>query len=328
MNLRRALLVIVVLVVACAVPVVAQQKLGDLVAQGGYDWLFGRWVATTDQGEKVEFRYDWALDKQVVVSDTIMSGFKYHGMATLSPNGYEVLGFGADNRGGVWKGTWSEDPAGLVNRIEATSSSGEVRKGDIVHSRVDADTMTVAIYAVDGSGSRSDEPWAKLTYKRQTTPAATVAVASEQAGGSADYQTLGDLISQGGYEWLIGKWVATKDDRTYQLEHVPILDKHAAVVNVKIGDFQYQGMITYSASSQEISQVGADSRGGIWRGTWEQGDEGAVYRVDVARADGTTQKLKLVYIKGDNDTLKTKEYSVEGDSATLRDELTFKRQKP
>jgi len=327
MNLRRVSLLIVVLAVACAVPVPAQQKLGDLVAQGGYDWLIGRWVATTDQGEKVEFRYDWALDKQIVVSDTTMGGFKYHGMAMLSPNGYEVLGFGADNRGGVWKGTWSEDPDGLVNRIEATSSSGEVRKGDIVHSRVDADTMTIAIYAVDGNGARSADPWAKLTYKRQTTPATTVSAASEQAGGSTDYETLGDLISQGGYEWLVGKWTATKEDRTYQVEHIPILNKHAAIVNVKIGDFQFQGMITYSPTSREISQVGADTQGRIWKGTWEQGDEGAVLKTDVTKNDGTTQKLKLVYIKGDSDTLKTKEYSVEGDSATLRDELTFKRQK-
>jgi hypothetical protein len=328
MNLRCTSLVIVILAGVCGVPVTAQQKLGDLVAQGGYDWLIGRWVATTDQGEKVEFRYDWALDKQIVVADTIMAKFKYHGIAMLSPNGYDVLGFGADNRGGVWKGTWSEDPAGLVNRTENTSSGGEVRKADIVHSRVDADTMTVAIYAVDSSGSRSGDPWVKLTYKRQTTPAATVATASEPTGGSADYQTLGDLVSQGGYEWLIGKWVATKEDRTYQLEHLPILDKHASIVNVKIGDFQYQGMITYAPASREISQVGTDTRGRIWKGTWEQGDEGAVYTADITKDDGATQKIKLVYIKGDNDTLKTKEYTVEGGTATLRDELTFKRQKP
>jgi len=328
MSLRSALLAIVVLAAACAVPIAAQQTLGDLVAQGGYDWLMGRWVATSDEGEKVEFRYDWALDKQAVVVDTIMGGFKYQGMAMLSPNGYDVLGFGADNRGGVWKGTWSEDPAGLVNGIEHTSPGGEVRKAEIVHSRVDADTMTIAIYAVDSSGSRSGEPWAKLTYKRQTAPAATIASTSEQTGGSADYQTLADLVSQGGYEWLIGKWGATKDDRTYQLEHTPILDKHAALVNVKIGDFQYRGMVTYAPASQEIAQVGVDNMGRIWKGTWEQGDEGAVHKVDVTRADGTTQKIQIVYIKGDNDTLKTKEYTIEGGSPTLRDELTFKRQKP
>jgi hypothetical protein len=328
MSSRGVWLAVVVLAVVCAVPVVAQQKLGDLVAQGGYDWLFGRWVATTDQGEKVEFRYDWALDKRLVVSETTMGGFKYRGLDMLSPNGYEVLGFGADNRGGVWKGTWSEDGDGVSHRIEHTSAGGEVRKGEIVHNRVDADTMTVAIYAIDSNGSRSGDPWMKLTYKRQTTPAATVTAASEQAGGSADYQTLGDLISQGGYEWLIGKWVATKEDRTYQVEHMPILDKQAAIVNVKIGDFQYQGMITYSPASREISQFGADTRGRIWKGTWEQGDEGAVYNADITTDDGTTQKIRLVYIKGDNDTLKTKEYSIDGGNATLRDELTFKRQKP
>jgi len=287
----------------------------------------GRWVATTDQGEKVEFRYDWAMDKYVVVADTIMGNFKYHGIVMLSPNSYEATGFGADNRGGLWKGTWSEDPAGLVNRTEHTGPDGQVRKGDIVHSKVDADTMTIAIYAVDGSGGRSSEPWTKLTYKRQTTPATAVASTAEQSG-SSDYQTLGDIVAQGGYEWLIGKWVATKDDRTYQVEHTPILDKQAAIVNVKIGDFQYSGMITYAPASQEIGQVGTDNMGRFWKGTWQQGDEGAVYKVDVTKADGTAQKVQIVYIKGDNDTLKTKEYAVEDGKATLRNELTFKRQKP
>jgi hypothetical protein len=328
MSLRSASVMIVVLAAAGLAPAVAQQKLGELVAQGGYDWLIGRWVATSDQGEKVEFRYDWALDKQVVTAETIMGKFKYQGMAMLSPNSYDVLAFGADNRGGVWKGTWSEDAAGLVNRIEHTSPGGEVRKGDIVHSRVDPETMTIAIYAVDSSGSRTGEPWVKLTYKRQTAPAATIASASEQAGGSTDYQTLSDIVAQGGYNWLVGKWTAKKDDRTYQLEYAPILDKHASLVTVKIGDFQYRGMVTYAPASQEIAEVGADNTGRIWKGKWQQGGEGAEYNVDVTKADGATQKIRIVYIKGDNDTFRTKEYSVEGGNATLRDELTFKRQKP
>lgn len=324
----RGLSLAVILAVVCAVPVVGQQKLGDLIAQGGYDWLIGRWVAATDQGDKVEFRYDWGLDKQIVVSDIISREFNYHGLAMLPPNGYEVVSYGADNRGGVWKGTWSEDPDGLVNRAEITGADGSIKKGDVVCSRVDANTMSVSVYAVDSNGSRSGSPWAQLTCKRQKGSAATVAAASEQTGGTADYQTLGDLIGQGGYEWLIGKWMATKEDRTYLLEQVPILNKHAAAVTVKIGDFRYIGMITYSPSSQDISQFGVDNMGRIWKGTWEQGDEGAVYNADVARDDGSTQKVRLVYIRGDNDTLKTKEYSVAGGNASLRDELTFKRQKP
>jgi len=317
----------VVLATACAAPLTAQQRLGDLVAQGGYDWLFGRWVATTDQGDKVEFRYEWALDKQVAMAETIMGEFRYQGMITLSPSGYEALSFGADNRGGVWKGTWTEDPAGLVNRIEHTSADGQMRKGDIVHSRVDANSMTVAIYAVDDSGSRSSEPWVKLTYKRQKASSVSAASSSAQTGGSSSSATLASLISQGGYEWIIGKWTAAKDGRTYQLEHKPILDMHAALVDVKIGDFLYRGMVMYSPTEEQIVQVGADNMGRFWKGTWDEGDEGAIYKVDVTKPDGTTQKMQLVYIKGDNDTLKTKEYAVEGGSTALRDELTFKRQK-
>jgi len=142
---------------------------------------------------------------------------------------------------------------------------------------------------------------------------------------------LGDLISEGGYEWLVGKWVATKDGRTYELEHKPIVDRHAALVDVKIDDFKYQGIVLYVPARQEIVQIGADNMGGVWNGTWEQDYEGAVHKVAVTRADGTTQKMQLVYIKGDNDTLKTKEYPVDatgGRAATPRDELTFKRQKP
>jgi hypothetical protein len=326
MHLRSVSLVIVVLVTLSVAPLTAQERLGDLVAQGGYDWVIGRWVATTDQGEKAEFRYDWACDKHAILAETTVGGFKYEGMIMLAPGGGEVLDVGADNRGGMWKGSWSEDAVGLVHRVEYANAQGDVRKGDIVHNRVDANTIAIAIYAVDSSGSRSAEPWTKLTYKRQTAAAVT-ASSSGQTGGSTDYQTLGDIVSQGGYEWLIGKWTATKDGRTYQLEHTPILDKHAALVRVEIGDFRYCGIITYAPGRQEISQIGADNMGRVWKATWEQGDEGAVHKADVTKPDGTTQKIQIVYIKGDNDTLKTKEYSIEGSSPTLRDELTFKRQK-
>lgn len=327
MTLRGVSLTMVVLAAVCAAPLAAQQKLGDYVAQGGYDWVIGRWVATTDQGEKVEVRYDWVCDKYAVAATTTMGGFRYEGVIVLSPVGAEVFEVGADNRGGTWKATWSEDSAGLLRRIEYTSPTGEVRKLDIVHARVDADTITIALYAIDTSGSRNDEPWAKLSYKRQTTPAAVVS-SSEQANRSADYQTLGDLVSQGGYEWLIGRWLATKEGRTYQVEYKPVLDKHAGLVDVAINDFKYRGLIMYAAARQEIVETGADNMGRTWKGVWEQGDEGAAYKADVTKADGTTQKIQVVFIKGDDDTLKTKEYSVEGSSPTLRDELTFKRQKP
>ncbi|MBN1506468.1 MAG: hypothetical protein JW955_06460 [Sedimentisphaerales bacterium] len=319
-------LAMVVLVVASVAPLAAQERLGDLVAMGGYDWVIGRWAATTDHGEKAEFRYDWVCDKSAVLAETTIGGFKYEGMIMLLPGGGEAVDVGADNRGGLWKGSWTEDPAGLVHRVEHVNAQGDVRKGDIIHNRIDANTISIAIYAVE-NGSRSAEPWVKMAYRRQTG-APVAASSSGQTSSSTDYETLGDMVSQGGYEWLIGKWTATKDGRTYQLEHIPILDQHAALVRVAIDDFKYCGIVTYAPARQEIAQIGADNMGRVWKATWEQGDEGAVHKAEVSRPDGTVQKMQIVYIRGDNDTLKTKEYSIEGGSPTLRDELTFKRRKP
>jgi len=331
MSHRGMSLTILVVLSVWMLPVTAQEKLGDLVAQGGYDWVLGRWVATTDQGEKAEFRYEWALDKHAILVDTILGNFNYRGMIMLMPTDGEIVEIGADNRGGIWKGSWSEDSAGLSHRIEHTNAQGEVRKGDIIHARVDADTITIAIYAVDNSGSRSSEPWGKLTYKRQAAATAVVSSTSRQASGSTDYQTLGDLVSQGGYEWMIGKWVAGEGDGKYELEQKPILDKHAGLMDVKIGDFKYQAIVMCAPARQEITQIGVDSFGGIWKGTWSQDPDGAACRWEHITADGSTRKLEHVYVKGDNDTLEVKQYDVAASGARAsapRDELVFKRQKP
>ncbi|OHB64471.1 MAG: hypothetical protein A2Y77_16910 [Planctomycetes bacterium RBG_13_62_9] len=325
------LLIVAMLVAACVAPAGAQQTLGDLVADGGYDWVIGKWVTTTEEGQKVEYRLDWALDKHVVFNDIRMGDFTYEGMIMLAPDGMEASDVGADNQGGTWKGTWSEDSLGLAHRVERTGADGEANKLDIIHSRVDADTITIALYGVDSSGSRSSEPMGKLTYKRQTAKAAEKVAAAAETSRSTDYQKLGDLVSEGGYEWLIGKWVATDDSRTYELEHKAILDGHAGLMDMKTGDLTYRGMIMYVPARQEIVHVGLDNMGRVWKGTWEQGDAGLVHKVECTRPDGTSQKVQFVYIKGDNDVLKVREYPVEANgspASTPRTELTFKRQKP
>lgn len=167
MSMRGISLTIVVLLVACAIPAAAQQKLGDLVYEGGYDWILGKWVATTDEGDKIEFEYKWGLDKHVILIDLKMREFKLHGMIMFVPSKEEIVQVSADNRGGTWKGTWRDDYGQAVNRMENTSADGETMKAEIVHSKVDADTMKVAMYAVDDSGYRASEAWGTLNYKRQ-----------------------------------------------------------------------------------------------------------------------------------------------------------------
>jgi hypothetical protein len=329
MSPKRMSLIITALVATCIVPVPAQQKLGDLVVEGGYDWIIGRWAATSDNGDKVEVKYDWAIDKHAVLSEIAMGDFRYRGLVMLSPVTGEAFEAGADNRGGTWKGAWSPEAAGLVQRIEHTGPDGAVRKGELVYDKAGADSVTIAIYGVDSSGSRNAEPMTKLTYKRQPAPAAG-SPSGEPSGRSRDYQTLGDLVSEGGYTWLLGKWLATEESRTYEVEYQPILDQHAALAEVKIGDFQYVGLIMCAPTRQEIFGVGADSMGGVWKSTWEQDSEDALNRIEYTGPDGATRKLQHLYSKVSTGGFKVSEYAVEaggGRASTPRRELTFKPQK-
>jgi hypothetical protein len=332
MSLRSVFSTIVIVWAVCAVPGVAQETLGDLVAAGGYDWIIGKWVATTDDGQKAQSNFDWALDKCVVLNDLRVGDFQYQGIIMLAPGGGDAVDEGADTTGGIWKGSWSPDGDGLVRRVEHTSHDGQVRKGEIVYGKVDADTITIAIHATGENGARNAEPWNKMTYKRQPpAKAAPVSAAAESAGRSTDYQTLGDIMAEGGHEWLIGKWVGNENNRTYELEYKPILDKHAGSVDMKIGDFKYMGIITYAASRQEVVEFGADTQGRTWKLVWGQDGGDIVNKAELTKADGTTQKFQHVFTKIGNDEFKAKLYSIEADGrrgSEPIEQVTFKRQKP
>ncbi len=313
----------IVLLAACVLPAAGQMKLGDFVENGGYGWIIGRWVSEMD-GNKIELDYQWILDKNAVLTELKAGEFKFRGMIQISPSTGEVTETAADTMGGTWKGDWTDEGGDLVCRIRQTDASGQVNRFELVHARVDADTMTVAMHRVDNSGSRSSEPPIKATYKRQRGVVATPPAAT-RTERSTDYQKLGDLVAEGGYEWMVGKWLASDNEGQYALEHSWTLDKHAALVDLKMGNFAYHGMIVCIPSRQEIIQVGADNMGGLWQGTWEQSYDGASHRIEYTGADGSTRKMEHVYSRTDGDTFQVKEYS--GQSFELRRTLTFKRQK-
>jgi hypothetical protein len=332
MSVRSVFGTVLVVWAAFAASGAAQEKLGDLVAAGGYDWVIGKWVATMDDGQKAESNFDWALDKYVVLNDLRVGDFKYQGMIMLPPGGGDAFDEGADTRGGIWRGTWSPEGDGLVRRVEHTSPDGQARKGEIVYAKVDDDTITIAIYATGDSGARNAEPWNKMTYKRQPpAKAAPVSAAAETGSRSTDYQTLGDVVAAGSYEWLIGKWVGNENNRTYELEYKFILDKHAGSVDMKIGDFKYMGLITYAASRQEAVECGADTLGRTWKMVWGQEGSDIVNKTELTNADGANQKLQHVFTKIDNDTFQGKLYNVTADGSRTGEpveQVTFKRQKP
>ena len=146
---------------------VAQQKLGDLVSEAGFDWMAGKWVAYSDEGTKIELEYKWALDKHAIMMDFKMGEFRYQALAIYVASRQEVIHIGADNQGGTWKGAWDAEADAAVLRLEQTKVDGEVEKADVVHAKVDAKTMKVTMYGVDASGYRALNPAAVLDFKRQ-----------------------------------------------------------------------------------------------------------------------------------------------------------------
>ena len=160
-------LVIAVLLAVSVVPAGAQDKLGDLVAEYGYDWMIGNWAATGDDGGQIELEYKWILDKCAMCINLKMGDFKYHGMIMFVSSSEEIIQLGADNMGGTWNGTWADDSEGAVNRHQRLDADGTTRTMDHIYIKVDNNNFKVKQYAVDEDGSRASQTRGELNFKRQ-----------------------------------------------------------------------------------------------------------------------------------------------------------------
>ena len=204
MSMKSIFLVIAVLLAVTAVPAGAQDKLGDFVAEYGYDWMIGNWAATGDDGGQVELEYKWILDKCAMCINLNMGDFKYHGMIMLVPSSEEIVQVGADNMGGTWNGTWTEDYDGAVNRNKRLDADGTTQTMDMVYVKVDNNSFKVKQYAVESDGWRASQARGELTFKRQK--AATAKKGAELDGtwvGTADGDYSGQwtfVISNGKVE--------------------------------------------------------------------------------------------------------------------------------
>jgi len=166
MSVRRISMVIAVLLAVSAVPAGAQEKLGDFVAEYGYDWMIGNWAATSDDGQQVELEYKWILDKYAMCVNLKIGDFKYHGLIMFVPSREEIVQIGADNTGGTWNGTWTEDYEGAVNRNQRLEPDGTTETMDMVFIKVDNNSFKVKEYPVE-SGYRASQARGEATFKRQ-----------------------------------------------------------------------------------------------------------------------------------------------------------------
>jgi len=225
MSMRSISLVIVVFLAISSVPAVAQEKLGDFVAESGYDWMLGKWAASGDDGRQVELEYKWILDKCAMCVNVNIGDFKYHGLVMGVPSREEIIQIGADNMGGTWKGSWSEDYEGAVNRNQRLKPDGTTETMDMVFIKVDNDNFKVKEYAVE-SGYRASQARGETAFKRQKEDAAQK--------------------SEMGTE-LEGTWVGT-DAAGYGAEWTFIISKDKVEVKSPEADF-YSGTVTLNTKT-------------------------------------------------------------------------------
>ena len=173
MSVRRISLVIAVFWAIFTVPAGAQVKLGDVVAENGYDWMLGKWAATDDNGRKVELEYKWILDKYAMSVNVTIGDFKYHGLIMGVPS-------------------WGEDYEGAVNRNKRLDADGTMETMDMVFIKVDNNSFKVKQYPVDDSGYRGSEARGETTFKRQKEEAAQTSVKGAELEGTWTPEDTGD----------------------------------------------------------------------------------------------------------------------------------------
>ena len=169
MSLTKMFLVLAVGLLIWTSAAAAQEKLGDLVAEAGFDWMVGRWTATTDDGQEIEMSYRWGLDRHLATVDFKMGEYAYHGMIFYDSAEQKIVEVGVDNRGGTAKGTWDMEDEKAISKSDRRQADGESMKMAMLNSKVDARTMKIEVFSVDSTGERGEQPWAALEFKRQKT---------------------------------------------------------------------------------------------------------------------------------------------------------------
>ena len=166
MDVKKRMTVMAALLIVSTAPVMAQQSLGQLISENGYDAMIGEWVAFDGSGQKYELKYQWVLDRHAVRVAAKIGEMQYEGMIVCAPYSMQITQIGADNRGGIFKGTWSEDYSGAAHRMEYVKSDGMTEKLEHVHTMVGKDTLRIREYAISSNGWRESSPRGELIFNR------------------------------------------------------------------------------------------------------------------------------------------------------------------
>jgi hypothetical protein len=165
----KALLVLTlmpVLSLTIAANAAEPNNISDIFKTGGFDWLIGKWLTTTDANEKAEAEFKLKTDGYVISIEATVGRYEYTGIAYYEPETKRIVHTGADNKGRIFGGRWKIQDNQLVLNLDQTAPDGQITHFIRFISKADANTMKSVTYSVVDS-KRSDKPTSTLIFKRE-----------------------------------------------------------------------------------------------------------------------------------------------------------------
>ncbi len=144
----------------------AQGSLENLVSDAKADWMFGKWQAETENGDKVTLNVSWDLEKHVVVLHVKIGDVESKGFTVLEPQSELPKYYSFDNRGSVGKGSWNMENEQLVLRVETEVPDRGTRKAAFVFAGTASSGLQVSMHNVDSSGDLATPARMTLKFKK------------------------------------------------------------------------------------------------------------------------------------------------------------------
>jgi hypothetical protein len=144
-------------------------------------------------------------------------------------------------------------------------------------------------------------------------------------------QSLGDMVSSAGLEWLAGDWQAETDNgSTIALSFKMDLDKHLCFVHQKGERSEAKGMVYVDPTSSEIKFCSVNNLGGAGTGVWSAEEGKAVLKYKHAGTDGRTMRLGMTFAKVNADSMEVKIFELSDNNELgneARTTIKFNRKK-
>jgi hypothetical protein len=189
----------------------------------------------------------------------------------------------------------------------------------------------VKLQSKKGANAMNERTTTKVKVSLSKTVFLVTAILIIFSSSAVAQQSLRDIATEFGCEWLAGRWTTTTNEgAVIQLTYKWELNGHLMTVDFKMGEYASRGMIFKVQSEEEATQVSVDNRGGRSKATWEAREDGSlVSKSERVNAEGEVQKSAAVYSKVDAKTIKIALYGLNEDGE-LNDEpwftTEFKRQ--